>query len=128
MNIRFVLVIVLILIGGHARAEQTYVCTTLDVFDVEAGRFARSKKSDFWLGAVGQLVVDTRSGAIKIGDQKAADWKIVQKGGANNDFVAMPGLLAPSDSIRLRFFKKPVTFVLMSNGFNFFSGTCEALY
>jgi hypothetical protein len=59
---------------GHAFAAQTYHCTTLDVAQInDDGMVERATghKRDFWLGAYKSLVIDTRTGAVKIGEGSA---------------------------------------------------------
>jgi len=88
-------------------------------------------------------VINTRSGAVKIGDGDARDWVIEQtKVGGRWDFVAnstyplvqklndaaLPGakkIRVASDQVRLRVGR---LFVYVYNGFLFLSGTCQEIY
>ena len=50
---------------------------------------ATGHERDFWVGAYKSLVIDTRTGAVRIGDGNARDWVIEQtKADGNWDFVA----------------------------------------
>jgi hypothetical protein len=133
-----------LLASSHAFAAQTYRCTTLDVAKInDDGMVERAvgHERDFWLGAYKSLVIDTKSGAVKIGDGDARDWVIEQtKVDGDWDFVANSTLPAiqrlndarsgekirvASDQVRLRVGR---LFVYVYNGFLFLSGTCQEIY
>ena len=133
------LVALIALVGGaEANAAQTFKCKTLDGIKVgDGGTFEKLTDNEqrFWFGAYKALVIDTLSGAVKIGDGQTRNWVIEQtKVDGDWDFVAnsakpIEPLRIAADTVRLRVGRgEPVTFVYVYNGFMFFTGTCEDIY
>jgi hypothetical protein len=73
-----------------AVAAQTFKCMTADAVRSDKGRFVRDNVTQWWsVNGYKTIVVDTRSGAIKLGDGPVSDWVIQQnKVDGDWDFVA----------------------------------------
>src|SRR4051794_22161951 len=71
----------------------------------DGGTLGRDRATEFWREQNDNIIVDTATGAMRFGDNNPQAWKIVQKGGPTDDFVAVPHLdpaIAATDFIRVR--------------------------
>lgn|SRR5215475_3008276 len=105
-------------------------CRIKDAFKVEDGRVVRDHETEFWRQILDSLVVNTRSGVVRIGASGTpVQWDVVQSAEPGWDFLATksePGNTVIS-TIRIRLWEDPVQLVMTMNGFTFAIGTCQAL-
>ncbi|NOJ41384.1 hypothetical protein [Bradyrhizobium australiense] len=111
--------------------------SSADAVRSDQGRFIRDNVSKWWWeNAYKTIIVDTRSGSIKLGDAAVTDWFIQQKKVDGDwDFVASSADTrvdrVAADHFRLRVPREksePIEFVFVMNGFSIYTGTCDALY
>jgi hypothetical protein len=112
-------------------AGEIYRCMPLDLLHLtDEGTLGRypddSAFRDFYSG----MLVDTTTGAVR-NRSKVTQWRVVQRGSEENDFVAVLGsgdASSATDFIRIRAWKTQpkVTFLVFSLSL-IVTGTCAAL-
>lgn len=113
-----------------AQAGGLYRCAAEDVRMLGLGGKLDAYPEGNVRDGLGSFIVDTDTGNIRY-KFVSAQWRVIQKGGPNSDFIASPGLTEATlvtDYIRVRAWKNEPNITYFRVGLTtIFTGQCEAI-
>ena len=126
--------VLLLMMTTPALAAGLYRCDAKDAVSLQDdGTLGRDKVAESSRNKYEKIIVDTATGAMRVGDDTPQIWTILSKGGPDNDFVAaaMPyhdPSQGVSESIRVRAWTGMETVLFVWHGLSVVSGTCEPIH
>lgn len=121
---RFVILLAPLLLATPGHADGLLRCSITQVHEIRGGRIVASdERNRFRKEYFSPLIVDTKSGIIRVGVARSIWRFVITRQGADNDLVLEPPERGTGIYISLRTWETPIQFFFV-DGFTFNSGEC----